>query len=203
MPKSTFTVVGNLGADPELRATAAGVPYVRFRVAESDSWRDQATGAWVDGPTNWWDVTCWDELAENVAASVKRGSRVVVSGTFEQREYLVGEGADAERRRSTTLKARSVALDLRRGIVRQFVRDRAEQGAAPVTRVDSTTGVVTDNPWATAGVPGQASAPADEQFDPRSLHDYGAESSAADDDPLEDAPLDGDDDARVELSRSA
>ncbi|MGQ7298000.1 single-stranded DNA-binding protein [Quadrisphaera sp. KR29] len=208
MPKSTFTLVGHLGADPELRETPSGTKYLRFRVAESDSWRDQGTGAWVDGPPNWWDVTCWDELAENVAESARRGSRVVVSGTFEQREYVVGEGEGAERRRATTLKARSVALDLRRGAAKQWVRDRTEQAGAggSASRVDATTGVVSGGPWDTGGVPGQGEAPAAERFNARSLTDYGAEDAAGADDPLPDAPLEAAGEAAGEgalLSRSA
>ena len=201
MPKSTFTLVGHLGADPELRKTPSGTPYVRFRVAESDTWRDQTTGAWVDGPPNWWDVSCWDELAENVAESVRRGSRVVVSGTFEQREYVVGEGEGAERRRATTLKARSVALDLRRGAAKQWVKDRAEQPAAAEPRVQRGTGVLT-GPWDTGTVPGPAEAPPTERFDTSSLTDYRDEDAAAPDDVLRSAPLE-DDDEGAELARSA
>ncbi|TXR57057.1 single-stranded DNA-binding protein [Quadrisphaera setariae] len=205
MPKSTFTLVGHLGADPELRATTSGTPYTKFRMAESDTWRDQTTGVWVDGPPNWWDVTCWDELAENVAASVKKGSRVVVSGTFEQREYEVRDGDRVERRRATTLKARSVSLDLRRGPADQRVRDRADQAdqAAPAaSRVERTTGVITQGPWDTGAVPGPAEAPATERFDTSSLTDYRDEDAAAPDDVLRSAPLE-DDDEGAELARSA
>lgn len=201
MPKSTFTLVGHLGADPELRATTSGTPYTRFRVAESDSWRDQSTGVWVDGPPNWWDVTCWEELAENVAASVKKGSRVVVSGTFEQREYEVREGDRVERRRATTLKARSVSLDLRRGPADQRLRDRAEQPAADASRVERSTGVLT-GPWEGGALPGQGEAPPVERLDARSLTDYRDEDSADPDDVLRSAPLDGDDEG-AELVRSA
>lgn len=201
MPKSTFTLVGHLGADPELRATTSGTPYTKFRVAESDSWRDQSTGLWVDGPPNWWDVTCWEELAENVAASVKKGSRVVVSGTFEQREYEVREGDRVERRRATTLKARSVSLDLRRGPAEQRLRDRAEQPTADASRMERSTGVLT-GPWEGGALPGQAEAPPVERLDARSLTDYRDEDAADPDDVLRSAPLE-DDDAGGELRRSA
>ncbi|TNM67635.1 single-stranded DNA-binding protein [Streptomyces sp. NP160] len=209
MPKSTFTLVGHLGADPELRVTTSGTPYTKFRVAESDSWRDQSTGVWVDGPPNWWDVTCWEELAENVAASVKKGSRVVVSGTFEHREYEVRDGERTERRRAITLRARSVSLDLRRGPADQRVRDRAAQPTVDGARVERSTGVLT-GPWEGGDLPTQAEAPPTERMDSRSLTDYRDEDAASPDDALRDAPIDGTGDGtgdgaqeEVELARSA
>ena len=66
--------------DPELRFTPAGQPVAQFRVASTPRFRDNATGEWKDGDTLFLTCNVWRQAAENVAESLTRGMRVIVSG---------------------------------------------------------------------------------------------------------------------------
>ena len=87
-----ITVVGNLVDDPELRFTPAGQPVARFRVASTPRFRDNATGEWKDGDSLFLTCNVWRQAAENVAESLTRGMRVIVSGRLRQRSYETKEG---------------------------------------------------------------------------------------------------------------
>ncbi len=87
-----ITVVGNLVDDPELRFTPAGQPVARFRVASTPRFRDNATGEWKDGDSLFLTCNVWRQAAENVAESLQRGMRVIVSGRLRQRNYETKEG---------------------------------------------------------------------------------------------------------------
>ncbi len=89
MLDSTVTIVGNLTRDPELRFTAGGKGVASFGVAVGR--RYQVNGEWQE-KTSFFNVTAWDTLGENAAASLTKGSRVIVSGRLEQREYETKEG---------------------------------------------------------------------------------------------------------------
>lgn len=82
---STATIVGNLTRDPEVKFTSSGKAMCRFSVAVSK--RVQVDGQWQDGPTSFYDIVTWGQLAENVAASVGKGSRVIVHGRLEQSSW--------------------------------------------------------------------------------------------------------------------
>jgi single-strand DNA-binding protein len=87
-----ITVVGNLVDDPELRFTPAGQPVARFRVASTPRFRDNASGEWKDGDSLFLTCNVWRQAAENVAESLQRGMRVIVSGRLRQRTYETKEG---------------------------------------------------------------------------------------------------------------
>jgi single-strand DNA-binding protein len=87
-----ITIVGNLVADPELRFTPAGQPVATFRVASTPRVRDQASGEWKDGDSLFLTCNVWRQAAENVAESLQRGMRVIVSGRLRQRNYETKEG---------------------------------------------------------------------------------------------------------------
>jgi single-strand DNA-binding protein len=87
-----ITVVGNLVDDPELRFTPAGQPVARFRVASTPRFRDNASGEWKDGDSLFLTCNVWRQAAENVAESLQRGMRVIVSGRLRQRSYETKEG---------------------------------------------------------------------------------------------------------------
>src|ERR1700730_4126721 len=87
-----ITVVGNLVADPELRFTRAGQPVATFRVASTPRVRDNATNEWKDGDSLFLTCNVWRQMAENVAESLQRGMRVIVSGRLRQRSYETNEG---------------------------------------------------------------------------------------------------------------
>jgi single-strand DNA-binding protein len=87
-----ITIAGNLVEDPELRFTPAGQPVARFRVASTPRFRDNATGEWKDGDSLFLTCNVWRQAAENVAESLTRGMRVIVSGRLRQRSYETREG---------------------------------------------------------------------------------------------------------------
>jgi single-strand DNA-binding protein len=87
-----ITVVGNLVADPELRFTASGQPVATFRIASTPRIRDNATNEWKDGDSLFLTCNVWRQAAENVAESLQRGMRVIVTGRLKQRNYETKEG---------------------------------------------------------------------------------------------------------------
>src|SRR5580704_1794306 len=87
-----ITIVGNLVADPELRFTSSGQPVATFRVASTPRIRDAATNEWKDGDSLFLSCNVWRQAAENVAESLQRGMRVIVSGRLRQRNYETKEG---------------------------------------------------------------------------------------------------------------
>jgi single-strand DNA-binding protein len=87
-----ITIVGNLVDDPELRFTPAGQPVARFRVASTPRFRDNSTGEWKDGDSLFLTCNVWRQAAENVAESLQRGMRVIVSGRLRQRNYETQQG---------------------------------------------------------------------------------------------------------------
>jgi single-strand DNA-binding protein len=89
MADSTVTIVGNLTREPELRFTGGGRGVATLGVAVNR--RYQVNGEWQD-QTSYFNVTVWGSLGENVAASLTKGARVIVSGRLEQREYTTREG---------------------------------------------------------------------------------------------------------------
>jgi single-strand DNA-binding protein len=89
MADSTVTVVGNLTRDPELRFTAGGKGVASFGVAVNR--RYQVNGEWQE-KVSFFNVTAWDQLGENAAASLTKGARIIVTGRLEQREYSTNAG---------------------------------------------------------------------------------------------------------------
>lgn len=89
---TNITVVGNLTADPELRFTQSGAAVASFTVASTASHFDKASGKWVDDPALFLRCNIWRQPAENVAESLTRGTRVVVTGRLKQRSFETKEG---------------------------------------------------------------------------------------------------------------
>ena len=87
-----ITIAGNLVDDPELRFTPSGQPVARFRIASTPRFRDNASGEWKDGDSLFLTCNVWRQAAENVAESLQRGMRVIVSGRLRQRSYETKEG---------------------------------------------------------------------------------------------------------------
>ncbi|UFS94481.1 single-stranded DNA-binding protein [Nocardia huaxiensis] len=89
---TVITVIGNLTADPELRFTPAGAAVANFTVASTPRVFDRNSNEWKDGEALFLRCNIWREAAENVAESLTRGSRVIVSGRLKQRSYETREG---------------------------------------------------------------------------------------------------------------
>ncbi|WP_067859805.1 single-stranded DNA-binding protein [Nocardia shimofusensis] len=90
-----ITVIGNLTSDPELRFTPAGVAVANITVASTPRVFDRNSNEWKDSDALFLRCNIWREAAENVAESLTRGSRVIVSGRLKQRSY---EARDGEKR---------------------------------------------------------------------------------------------------------
>jgi single-strand DNA-binding protein len=87
-----ITVVGNLVSDPELRYTPTGVAVANFRVASTPRTFDRQANEWKDGDSLFLTCNVWRQAAENVAESLQRGMRVIVSGRLRQRSYETQQG---------------------------------------------------------------------------------------------------------------
>jgi single-strand DNA-binding protein len=106
---TAVTVAGNLTRDPEIRYTREGQATTSLSVAVNRRWQNQQTKEWEES-VSFLDVVCWRDLAENVALSLTKGSRVLVSGRLEQRSW---ESDGGERRSKVEIVADDVAASLR------------------------------------------------------------------------------------------
>jgi single-strand DNA-binding protein len=87
-----ITLIGNLTNDPELRFTPSGAAVAKFTVASTPRYMDRQTNEWKDGDTLFLQCQIWRQAAENVAETLTRGMRVIVSGRLKQRSYETKEG---------------------------------------------------------------------------------------------------------------
>ena len=90
---TTITIIGNLTADPELRFTPSGAAVANFTVASTPRMFDRQSNEWKDGETLFMRCSIWRDAAENVAESLHRGTRVIVSGRLKSRSFETQEGA--------------------------------------------------------------------------------------------------------------
>ena len=88
---NNITVVGNCTRDPELRFTPSGQAVATFGLAVNRRWQNRQTQEWEE-KVSFFDVTCWAQMAENVAESVQKGTRVVVTGRLDQRSWETNDG---------------------------------------------------------------------------------------------------------------
>jgi single-strand DNA-binding protein len=105
-----ITVVGNLTADPELRFTPSGAAVANFTVASTPRMFDRQTNEWKDGEALFLRCSVWRQAAENVAESLTRGARVVVTGRLKQRSFETKEG---EKRTVVELEVDEIGPSLR------------------------------------------------------------------------------------------
>lgn len=111
MSDCTITIRGWLGADVDVR-DAAGVRVASFRLACTPRRFNRRTDTWSDGETQWYTVTCWRGLADNVAHSLRRGDPVVVHGRLQVRTYVNSNDVEVV---SHEIDAVHVGHDLSRG----------------------------------------------------------------------------------------
>ena len=108
--ETVITVIGNLTADPELRFTPSGAAVANFTVASTPRTFDRQSNEWKDGDTLFMRCSIWREAAENVAESLTKGTRVVVTGRLVQRSYETREG---EKRTVVELQVDEIGPSLR------------------------------------------------------------------------------------------
>lgn len=133
---NSVTLVGNLVEDPELRFTASGIPRANIRIAVNHRWRDP-NNEWQE-ETSFFSGTVWRQYAENIAESLQKGSRVIVTGRLQQRSYETAEG---ERRWVVDIRIDEIGPSLRWATadVRRTTResggggyyDRGQRSATP------------------------------------------------------------------------
>ncbi|GAA4914176.1 single-strand binding protein [Stackebrandtia albiflava] len=141
--ETVITVIGNLTEDPELRYTSSGAAVAKFRVASTPRTFDKASGEWRDGEALFLSCNAWRQLAENVAETLSRGSRVIVQGRLRQRSYETREG---EKRTVFEMEVDEVGPSLRYATakVQKVSRSGGGGGGRP------GGGGMSDDPWATA-----------------------------------------------------
>jgi single-strand DNA-binding protein len=120
---STVQLVGNVTRDPELRYTPTGQATATFGVAVSRRWQNKQTQAWEE-KSSFFDVVTWRDLAENVAASIQKGTRVVVVGRLEQRSW---ETQDGDKRSKVEVVADEVGPSLRWATAQVDKTQRSDQ----------------------------------------------------------------------------
>jgi single-strand DNA-binding protein len=157
-----ITVVGNLTADPELRFTQSGAAVANFTVASTPRTLDRQSGEWKDGEALFLRCNIWRQAAENVAESLTRGARVIVSGRLKQRSFETREG---EKRTVVELEVDEVGPSLRYATAKVNKVSRGSGsggyggggGSAP-----SGGGGGYDDPWGSAPAAGSGPAADDE-----------------------------------------
>lgn len=128
--ENTVTFVGNLTRDPELRFTPTGAAVCNFGVAVNHRRKIPNTNEWEDEPS-FFDVVCWRDLAENVAESIGKGTRVVVTGRMTSRSY---ETQDGDKRTKVELTAEDVAASMRFATVAVARTERRDASSGPAER---------------------------------------------------------------------
>jgi len=150
--ETTITVIGNLTDDPELRFTPSGAAVAKFRIASTPRTLDRASGEWKDGEPLFLACSVWRQAAENVAESLQRGSRVIVSGRLRQRSYETKEG---EKRTVYELEVDEIGPSLRYATAKVQKMSRSSSGGGGFGSSGGGQGgggggYASDDPWATA-----------------------------------------------------
>ena len=152
-----ITVVGNLTADPELRFTPSGAAVANFTVASTPRTFDRQTQEWKDGDALFLRCNVWRQAAENVAESLTRGARVVVSGRLKQRSYETKEG---EKRTVVELEVDEVGPSLRYATAKVTKAARGSGGGAGSGGFGgSGSSGGSDDPWSTPAAPSSDEPP--------------------------------------------
>ncbi|GAA1416538.1 single-stranded DNA-binding protein [Catellatospora coxensis] len=156
--ETTITVIGNLVDDPVLRFTPSGAAVANFRLASTPRTLDRASGEWKDGEPLFLSCNMWRQMAENVAESLQKGSRVIVSGRLRQRSYETKEG---EKRTVYELEVDEIGPSLRYATAKVQRMSRSGGGGGGGYGSGSSGGGnssggggFSDDPWATAAPAG-------------------------------------------------
>lgn len=165
---TVITVIGNLTADPELRFTPAGAAVANFTVASTPRTFDRQTSEWKDGDALFMRCSIWREAAENVAESLTKGARVVVSGRLKQRSYETREG---EKRTVVELEVDEIGPSLRYATAKVNKASRGGGGGGGAYRGGGSSGGTGsggsggahDDPWSNAPAGGSFGGGSDEE----------------------------------------
>jgi single-strand DNA-binding protein len=149
--ETVITVIGNLTNDPELRFTPSGAAVASFTVASTPRMLDKATNEWKDGDALFLRCSIWRQAAENVAESLQRGARVVVTGRLKQRSFETKEG---EKRTVVELDVDEVGPSLKYATAKITKASRGSGGGGygngSPQGASSGASATSDDPWASA-----------------------------------------------------
>jgi single-strand DNA-binding protein len=140
-----ITIAGNLVDDPELRFTPAGQPVAKFRIASTPRYLDKTTNEWKDGDGLFLTCNVWRQAAENVAETLTRGMRVIVSGRLRQRSYETKEG---EKRTVYEVEVDDVGPSLRNASAKVNKVTRSGSGDGGQRPAGRSSGSGDADPWA-------------------------------------------------------
>jgi single-strand DNA-binding protein len=162
---TTITIVGNLTNDPELRFTPSGAAVASFTVASTPRSFDRQANEWKDGETLFMRCSIWRQAAENVAESLQRGMRVVVTGRLKSRTFDTREG---EKRTVIEMEAEEIGPSLKYATakVNRTTRSGGEGGfgsgsgsaSGGSSGSSGAGGSAVDDPWATGSTGGWGSS---------------------------------------------
>ena len=141
--ETVITLVGNLVEDPELRFTPSGAAVANFRVASTPRTFDRQNNEWKDGETLFLSCAVWRQAAENVAESLQRGMRVIISGRLKSRSYETREG---EKRTVFEIDVDEVGPSLKTATAKVTKTTRSGGGGYG-------SGPSDNDPWATQAAP--------------------------------------------------
>ncbi|UNO42430.1 single-stranded DNA-binding protein [Streptomyces sp. MST-110588] len=137
--ETPLTIIGNLTADPELKYTTGGQALAKFTVASTPRTFDREANQWKDGTSTFFRCATWRTLAEHVAESLTKGSRVVLSGRIRQHNWQTEQG---ENRSMLAVEVDEIGASLRFTTV--TIDGKRTNGTAP-----------SDESWNTASNPAE------------------------------------------------
>jgi single-strand DNA-binding protein len=144
---TVITVIGNITGDPELRFTPSGAAVANFTVASTPRAFDRQSNEWKDGETLFMRCSVWRDAAENVAESLGRGTRVIVSGRLKSRSYETKEG---EKRTVVEMEVDEVGPSLRYASAKVTKTQRGSGGGGfGGGQQGGGSGGQQEDPWAT------------------------------------------------------
>ena len=173
--ETIVTIVGNLTADPELRTFQNGSMVANFTVASTPRTFNRQTNQWDDGQALFLRCSCWRDLANHVAQSLKKGVRVIVQGRLTQRFYQAQDGSN---RTVMELQVDEVGPSLRYAVAAVAKQTQAngfhggqpDQAGAPAYSGGASYGNVGEpqspegDPWAKAEPPADFGGGDDPEF---------------------------------------
>ncbi|WP_371566259.1 single-stranded DNA-binding protein [Streptomyces canus] len=147
--ETSITLVGNLTDDPELKFTEGGAALAKFTIAVTPRTFDRTSNAWKDGTTAFYRCAAWRQLAEHIADSLKKGSRVVANGRMRQHDWTNEQG---EKRSMLAVEIDDIGASVRFTTVIINAKRTGQNGPAG------------DDPWATGNGSAAGAADADPPF---------------------------------------
>jgi single-strand DNA-binding protein len=140
-----ITLIGNLTGDPELRFTPSGAAVANFTVASTPRTLDRQSNEWKDGETLFISCSVWRQVAENVAESLTRGSRVVVTGRLKARSY---DDRDGNKRTVFECDVEEIGASMRYATLKISKTARSDGGGFGGGGNNSGGGAPQNDPWA-------------------------------------------------------